>query len=270
VPRAFVLVASFVALLAACRATIELDPAMSLGACHPVGSACGDPSECCSGLCDSFCAAVDGCRPAGESCAAGTECCSHVCASDGQGRVICQQLGGCRVAGELCTSDRDCCGGSSCTAMDATSGIGRCALGQTCSGAGEICRVGGDPLAMRDCCTDGALRFLCRDSDVRGVDRCLLATADCEIPGSPCTAPGDCCNGRCVPDAAGVLMCSESCVGGVGRCTSDADCCSGTCGFDAHCALDMRTCGAIAAACAEDTDCCSGLCEDGACGSPLF
>lgn len=257
-------------LFCGCRATIELDPGgMDVAVCHPVGSACAVGNDCCSGVCDGFCVAVDGCRPAGESCAAGADCCSHVCAGDGSGRVICQRIGGCRVVGELCSADRDCCPDATCAGIDAETGIGRCARAGTCVGAGEICRVNGDPAAMRDCCDSTAGRIQCRASDVRGLDRCLVTSSECAGNGGACAAPGDCCGGRCVPDADGRLSCSSACVGGVGRCTSDADCCGATCALDAHCAA-VRTCAAIAEPCDADADCCSGLCDDAACGSPLF
>ncbi len=263
--------ASLLVVLAGCRVTIELDPETSLGACHPVGSVCAMPTECCTAACDGgFCVALDGCLPAGESCAAGADCCSHVCASDGEGRVLCQQLGGCRVAGELCAEDRECCGGATCAAIDSATGIGRCALGAVCGGAGEVCRASGDPAAMRECCAGLGPRIQCRAGDVRGVDRCLVASGECAPEGESCAAPSDCCAGRCVPDALGVLACRVACSSGAGRCTSDADCCSGACGLGAHCESTPRTCSALAEACQDSAECCSGLCEDDVCGSPLF
>jgi hypothetical protein len=270
VGRLLPIVLASVVLGSGCRATIELDPGGTLGGCHPAGSVCGEASACCSGACsDGFCAAVEGCRPSGESCASGSDCCSHVCASDGQGRVLCQQLGGCRVAGELCTAEHACCDASSCVALDGASGIGRCTLGGTCGGGGEICRVSGEPDAMRECCDGASGRTQCRGSDVHGIDRCLAPSAECRGEGETCAAPSDCCGGRCVPNESGLLVCMTSCVAGVGRCTSDADCCSGICGLDAHCG-PVRDCSAIAETCADDDACCSGLCESGVCSSPLF
>jgi hypothetical protein len=184
--------------------------------------------------------------------------------------VICQQLGGCRVMGEICGPDVECCADATCVVADPLTGIGRCALDGACGGPGEICRVSGDVSAMRDCCPGTGARILCRGSEVRGVDRCLAETVDCALDGGRCAAPGDCCGGRCVPNAIGELVCSAACVAGTGRCTSDADCCSGACGSDGHCASLMRRCAAIAEPCALDAECCSGLCENGACGSPLF
>jgi hypothetical protein len=158
--------------------------------CQGTGSACTQPSQCCSGLCgpDSQCF----CRPLAAACDADANCCSGHCTG---GNCVCGPLD------SACAADSECCSGR-CAGGTCITGRGTCpASGDFCGGADVQCNGTNFQCACQQS-TEGEIR--CGTSDVVCI-RCTTS-AECEAAlgaGTFCL-----CNNACGGDGNG---CAKPC-----------------------------------------------------------
>ena len=126
--------------------------------------------------------------------------------------------------------------------------------------AGEICWEG----QSTNCCPSGPNggQQLCLET-VLGLNRCFDSDAvdNCVVEGGTCAFADECCEGLCIPDANGNLVCSPLCVQLGDACTADGDCCDGLC-VGGSCVPDFNDCVPIGGSCTLGSDCCSGICND--------
>lgn len=229
-------------------ASAGTDP--GLPTCTPVGVACVQSPECCSGVCDpktNKCASVVGvCTGPGQACTAGTDCCSFQCGADSK----CAAQACVSDAG-VCQLDSQCCGGS-CT-------NGKCAaLNPSCSTAGNSCAVG------TDCCSGQC-----------GTNKlCTLGGSYCIQPGDVCARANDCCTGSCnIAGGATLGTCGEQpsgsafCKGVDGvTCGGCGDCCSRLCAPFGPTGVKIcqpaNGCHVTGDLCRRNQDCCGGTDDD--------
>lgn len=206
-------------LLAAGCGSDTFEPGPGPGPCLPFGDPCGQPADCCSGVC------VGGaclCNPApGARCASSEECCPGQVCSGG----ACVQ--GCRGVGDGCDFAIDCCSGA-CNALgrcSATCSSGACAATADCC-IGHYCALGfcsygacGD---LGDLCDDGSD---CCQSPKHLT--CSGSTCRCGTFASACATDADCCN--LLVCSGGLCHPSPGTAGDGQSCLANLDCKSGTC-----------------------------------------
>jgi hypothetical protein len=117
-------------------------------ACRPDGIECSNPSQCCTGACQSgrcgatAVAPAAACRPAGTGCTSPTQCCTGICENGLCGPAICNNVN----AG--CDRPEDCCSGV-CGCVDELFPIIACTCRKAgCAGPNEPCEFNSD------CCTE--------------------------------------------------------------------------------------------------------------------
>jgi hypothetical protein len=170
---------------------------------------------------------------------------------------VCQFVSGCRPIGEICLDDADCCS-AQCEADEGT-GVTRCIKPGGCMDSGEVCWTG----QAANCCPQGADggQALCEPT-ILGVSRCFGegTLEECIPDGEPCSFSDECCNGLCLPNADGELVCGSECVPADGECRADADCCDGLC-IDRTCSPNDTGCVPLGGECETQDDCCAGVCN---------
>ena len=133
-------------------------------ACRPVGVDCGNPSQCCTGVCESGrCGAtpvapVTPCLPASAGCTSPSQCCSGICEVG-----LCRPAP-CRAVDTNCAVNLDCCSGvcgcfedpfvpgvSICTCRSATCVQPPGACNVTADCCSEICSTSIDPDPPGEC-----------------------------------------------------------------------------------------------------------------------
>ena len=122
-----------------------------------------------------------------------------------------------------------------------------------------------------NCCPPGPTggQQLCLPTEI-GITRCFGegVPSDCIQDGMPCSFSAECCNGYCVLNQDGELVCGDQCVPLAGACMADADCCEGLVCVDGSCVPTTNDCVPIGGACQTHDDCCNEWCDQntGVCG----
>ena len=103
---------------------------------------------------------------------------------------------------------------------------------------------------------------LCLMTDL-GIRRCFGEGVpdECIPDGDPCSFSEECCNGYCVPNEDGDLVCGDECVPVNEDCRSDMDCCDDLICIDGVCEPNFSDCVVLGHSCESNEDCCSGYCN---------
>ncbi|HET8542383.1 MAG TPA: hypothetical protein VFL83_21090 [Anaeromyxobacter sp.] len=287
---------------------------MPVASCNAFGDVCYRSEDCCSGLCSNEPGqagrcddAPGGCGQDGYPCTSDSGCCTKRCVDLGTGAKACQPSGGCRLNGNYCDTTDACCNVNfpptspsqyvECDPVDHV-----CDNGGSCNPPGDICGLNAS--ASQNCCY--GKKDVCK-YDMNGIPRCFggCMTNDCSQGPCPtgwdgndpqcCIPAGDICQFRdqccglapCVPDAQGVLRCTEpptQCLPSGARCSTappppqnytpvQGECCDGSlCRYVGEigwvCAKEGGSCTAMPGdACTQTTQCCVGFCLGGTCES---
>lgn len=96
-----------------------------------------------------------------------------------------------------------------------------------------------------------------------GIRRCFGEGVpdECIPDGDPCSFSEECCNGYCVPNEDGDLVCGDECVPVNEDCRSDMDCCDDLICIDGVCEPNFSDCVVLGHSCESNEDCCSGYCN---------
>jgi hypothetical protein len=295
-----------------CSTNCQGNRCVEASVCNAYGDICTVGTDCCSGLCDTSAGvpgrcndAPGGCVQSGNPCDNASNCCTRLCEDPGTGVKVCALPGGCRMTGEYCDTTAACCNINnqipSSQWVQCTTGDNRCDNGGSCNPPGNICGAGGAN-ASQNCCA--GKKDVCK-ADANGIWRCFGGppgscndagcTGPCPVgwdpndpacciptgtgPESICQFRDQCCGfAPCVPDATGVLHCTEpttSCLPAGSRCTgSGTACCSPYGCTNLGTELGYRCadpgpnppgCTPNAGTCSVSGDCCDGFCVNNAC-----
>jgi hypothetical protein len=268
------------------------------GGCTQDGVPCTNDSNCCTRKCvdlgsgTKVCQPAGGCRMTGSYCDSTDACCGGTNeqspgTQESTYGVFCDGPSASGTAPEFDSSSKN----------DRT-----CSNGQSCNPPGNICGAFGDN-ASQNCCVpgnfNGSGKIVCK-LDTNDIPRCFgsppgggtgtpcptgydWSNPECCRPiGEVCQIREQCCDlAPCVPDAEGVLRCTQAaavcnprgaeCGAGI-----ETPCCAGTTCQSAgdlgyFCTDDQGNngqCVITGGGCTANTDCCSRSCSGGVCSPP--
>jgi hypothetical protein len=108
---------------------------------------------------------------------------------------------------------------------------------------------------------DGATAGDATAGDATAGDAGTPPPPNCLPDGAPCAFAEQCCNGFCLPDANGDLVCNPQCVPEGEICTADVDCCDDGICLNGTCQPNYADCLPLGDKCVAPDECCSNVCD---------